>query len=217
MAAAVQHTQPHVKPGAALQLRATSGGGAPAAAPFVQPGMEPNPLCAQLPVFDLSAFLNASNNAAPEVHRLCAALAACLRQSSALVVRDPRVDTRDNETFLSLLERYFSQPLEAKLADVRAHLAYQVGSAAAGQCEQTLAHNPCMVHKVQPTGRPRPRRSAPRQRGPSSRGACATRPSGGTPPAWRRTTARACRPLPIPSGAFSTGSATAPRPRCSQS
>ena len=88
--------------------------------------MEPNPLCAQLPVFDLAVFLGAADKGAPEVQRLCAALAACLQQSSALVVRDPRVDTADNDAFLSLLERYFSQPLEAKMADVRPELAYQV-------------------------------------------------------------------------------------------
>lgn len=49
--------------------------------------MEPNPLCTQLPVFDLSVFLSAPDKEAPEVQRLCAALAACLQQSSALVVR----------------------------------------------------------------------------------------------------------------------------------
>lgn len=71
--------------------------------------MEPNPLCTQLPVFDLSAFLSARDRGAPEAQRLCAALAACLQQCSALVVRDPRVDTRDNEAFLDLMERYFDQ------------------------------------------------------------------------------------------------------------
>ncbi|EFN59425.1 hypothetical protein CHLNCDRAFT_19374 [Chlorella variabilis] len=94
--------------------------------------MEPNPLCAQLPVFDLAVFLGAADKGAPEVQRLCAALAACLQQSSALVVRDPRVDTADNDAFLSLLERYFSQPLEVKMADVRPELAYQVGATPEG-------------------------------------------------------------------------------------
>jgi hypothetical protein len=102
--------------------------------------MEPNPLCAQLPVFDLAVFLGAQDKGAPEVQRLCSALAACLRHSSALVVRDPRVDTADNEAFLSLLERYFSQPLEAKLADVRADLAYQVGRCEGANSADKGAH-----------------------------------------------------------------------------
>ena len=55
----------------------------------VQPGMDPNPLCTQLPVFDLSTFLNAPDKDAPEVQRLCAALAACLQASSAVVVSPP--------------------------------------------------------------------------------------------------------------------------------
>jgi len=40
--------------------------------------------------------------------------------------RDPRVDTSDNDGFLSLMENYFSQPLKDKMGDVRADLAYQV-------------------------------------------------------------------------------------------
>ncbi|KAI7836680.1 hypothetical protein COHA_009456 [Chlorella ohadii] len=45
---------------------------------------------------------------------------------------DPRVDTRDNEGFLDLMERYFAQPLEEKMADVRPELAYQVGATPEG-------------------------------------------------------------------------------------
>ena len=94
-AAAMQHS---------VQLQASSGSLAAADADagpvLVQPGMEPNPLCAQLPVFDLSLFLSAADRGASDVQRLCAALASCLQRSSALVVRDPRVDTADNERFL---------------------------------------------------------------------------------------------------------------------
>jgi hypothetical protein len=118
----------------AVQLQASTGGGSGAAAAvaderpvLLQRGMQPNPLCEQLPVFDLAAFLGAPDRGAPEVQRLCSALAACLQHSSALVVRDPRVDTGDNEGFLGLMERYFAQPLDIKMADVHPELAYQVG------------------------------------------------------------------------------------------
>ena len=47
--------------------------------------MEPNTLCAALPVFDLGVFLAAPDS--PEAARLCAALAECLKASSTLVVR----------------------------------------------------------------------------------------------------------------------------------
>jgi hypothetical protein len=39
------------------------------------------------------------------------------------------VGASDSDAFLSLLERYFSQPLHAKMADVRPDLAYQVSAA----------------------------------------------------------------------------------------
>ena len=54
--------------------------------------MEPNPLCPDLPVFDLQSYLEASDRDTPELQRLCQAMALCLRNTSALVVRDPRVD-----------------------------------------------------------------------------------------------------------------------------
>lgn len=37
------------------------------------------------------------------------------------------MDAADNEHFLTLVEDYFAQPTEAKMADVRPELAYQVG------------------------------------------------------------------------------------------
>ena len=91
-------------------------------------GVEANPHCPALPVFNLESYLNSdSDNTDEDVAQLCLALAASLCQSGALVVRDFRVDTSQNELFLDLLERYFSQSTEAKMHDVRPELAYQVG------------------------------------------------------------------------------------------
>lgn len=44
------------------------------------------------------------------------------------MVRDSRVNSADNETFLNLMERYFEQPEEVKLADARPQFHYQVNS-----------------------------------------------------------------------------------------
>lgn len=126
-----------------VQLQASSGGARAAGPTLIQPGMEPNPLCESLPVFDLGVFL--SDPGSPEAARLCTALADCLRLSSALVVRDPRVDTSDNDGFLSLMERYFSQPTEAKLADVRADLAYQVGATPEGVEKPRCLRDPAIL------------------------------------------------------------------------
>jgi hypothetical protein len=41
-------------------------------------------------------------------------------------VRDPRVNAHDNSRFLDMLEAYFAQPHEVKLADVHSELCYQV-------------------------------------------------------------------------------------------
>ena len=93
------------------------------------PGIEPNPLCPALPVFNLETFLNSQGSSTnPNFDNLCAALSSCLRESGALVVRDPRVDHSENARFLSLMERYFSQSTEAKMNDVRPKLAYQIGA-----------------------------------------------------------------------------------------
>lgn len=78
-----------------------------------------------LPVVDLSAFL-AGDASDPAAQDACRAVAECLRDTGALIVRDPRVNAQDNSRFLDMMEQYFSQPHEAKLADVHSELCYQV-------------------------------------------------------------------------------------------
>ena len=79
---------------------------------------------AVLPLVDLSAFL-AGDAADPAVQDACRAVAECLRDTGALIVRDPRVNAQDNSRFLDMMEAYFSQPHEAKLEDVHSELCYQ--------------------------------------------------------------------------------------------
>ncbi len=74
-------------------------------------------------------FLNAPSTDEPAVQDACRAIAECLQATGALVVRDPRVSYADNSAFLDMMERYFGQPHEAKLKDVRAELAYQARAA----------------------------------------------------------------------------------------
>ena len=79
---------------------------------------------ALLPIVDLAAFL-AGDASDPAVQDSCRAVAECLRDTGALIVRDPRVNAQDNSKFLDMMEAYFSQPHEAKLADVHSELCYQ--------------------------------------------------------------------------------------------
>ena len=76
----------------AVLVTASAAPSQPEALVFSEGGMEPNPLCPDLPVFDLQSYLEASDRDTPELQRLCQAMALCLRNTSALVVRDPRVD-----------------------------------------------------------------------------------------------------------------------------
>ncbi|EFJ50218.1 hypothetical protein VOLCADRAFT_80362 [Volvox carteri f. nagariensis] len=78
-----------------------------------------------LPVFDLTAAVDKNpDEADPE---LCASIARCLHETGCLIVRDPRVPAAHNDRFLDLLERYFGQPADRKMADCRPSLDYQVG------------------------------------------------------------------------------------------
>lgn len=52
------------------------------------------------------------------------------------MVRDPRTSEADSKRFLDMMERYFSQDLAAKLADVRPELHYQV----CGACLMQKCH-----------------------------------------------------------------------------
>mmetsp|Transcript_22801 Transcript_22801/g.70519 ORF Transcript_22801/g.70519 Transcript_22801/m.70519 type:complete len:363 (+) Transcript_22801:269-1357(+) len=93
---------------------------------------------AKIPVIDISAFVETGdgNDAA------CREIADALHAYGCLVVKDPRVDDADNETFLDMMERYFEQSDGA--TDARPHLHYQVGVTPAG-VEQ--ARNQCDVMK----------------------------------------------------------------------
>eukprot|EP00775_Hariotina_reticulata_P010695 gene10695-10852_t len=75
-----------------------------------------------LPVFDLSGFLALKQGEVPaeQLVQQCVQLADCLSSTGCVVVRDPRVATSDNDTFLDLLEQYFSRPAEEKMQDVGA-------------------------------------------------------------------------------------------------
>lgn len=70
---------------------------------------------------DMTAFIQGTSD--PDS---CAILAASMHHFGAVLVRDPRVDASDSDTFLNLMERYFSQPREKKLVDARPHYFYQV-------------------------------------------------------------------------------------------
>jgi DNA-binding transcriptional regulator YbjK len=86
-----------------------------------------------LPVVDLAPYLQAAAaaGAAPAdaeeaVRALCATVSASLRDTGALLVKDPRCSAADNDRFLDVVERYFARSAESKRLQERPHLHYQV-------------------------------------------------------------------------------------------
>ncbi|XP_042479474.1 uncharacterized protein LOC122060450 [Macadamia integrifolia] len=91
-----------------------------------------------LPVIDLSPYLelsvnssgspaNVENQLDPQMKDLCSEVSRILRETGALLVKDPRCSTADNDRFLDMMEKYFEKPNEFKLLQERPHLHYQVG------------------------------------------------------------------------------------------
>lgn len=78
----------------------------------------------KLPVIEISAHFNKSID--PETYaNECKKVADALHKYGVAIVRDPRVDEKDNNTFLDMLERYFEQ--SDGVRDARPEYHYQVG------------------------------------------------------------------------------------------
>lgn len=86
-----------------------------------------------LPVVDLAPYLAIAGGSDPaaaggeELRELCAVVSRSLRDTGALLVKDPRCSAEDNDRFLDMMERYFGQSEESKRLQERPHLHYQVG------------------------------------------------------------------------------------------
>ncbi|XP_040995322.1 uncharacterized protein LOC121241564 [Juglans microcarpa x Juglans regia] len=93
-----------------------------------------------LPVIDLTPYLAAANERSldvvpsmltdrlgPELRGLCSEVSRVLKETGALLVKDPRCTAEDNDRFIDMMERYFESPVEFKLLQERPNLHYQVG------------------------------------------------------------------------------------------
>jgi isopenicillin N synthase-like dioxygenase len=77
-------------------------------------------------VVDLANFLKDANS--KETLEDCKRVAQILKETSCLIVKDPRVTEDDNSRFLDMMEKYYNQPNELKMKDVHPELSYQVGA-----------------------------------------------------------------------------------------
>jgi isopenicillin N synthase-like dioxygenase len=91
------------------------------------------------PVINLAPFLSKNSSSEEAWTKECNAIAHCLTKYGCLVIRDPRVTMEDNDTFIDQMEKYYEQPKNVKLADIRPDVFYQVGATPDG-VEQARDH-----------------------------------------------------------------------------
>ncbi|OAY40079.1 uncharacterized protein LOC110625273 [Manihot esculenta] len=94
-----------------------------------------------IPVIDLTRYLEIADKLStdpvklsgqlvelgPWLGELCKEVSRILRETGALVVKDPRCSADDNDQFIDMMEKYFERPPEFKRLQERPHLHYQVG------------------------------------------------------------------------------------------
>lgn len=86
-----------------------------------------------IPVIDLTPYVDPVSGKFscdelkhPELKTVCSEVSRILRETGALLVRDPRCSTEDNDRFIDMMEKYFEQPEEVKRVQERPHQHYQV-------------------------------------------------------------------------------------------
>ena len=78
-----------------------------------------------IPIIDLSSFLSGD---AKDREADCKMVSKCLHELGLLIIKDPRVSYQDNDTFIDMMEEYYSQPFDVKAKDIRKEFHYQVGT-----------------------------------------------------------------------------------------
>ncbi|KAG6420224.1 hypothetical protein SASPL_116744 [Salvia splendens] len=89
----------------------------------------------QIPVIDLAPYLESSSNSSStaeleansNLKSLCSEVSRTLKETGALLVKDPRCSAEDNDRFLDMMEKYFEMPDDFKRRQERPQLHYQVG------------------------------------------------------------------------------------------
>ncbi|XP_062000903.1 uncharacterized protein LOC133718111 [Rosa rugosa] len=82
----------------------------------------------ELAVIDLSPYLESSSESSSgQLKELCGEVSRSLRETGALLVKDPRCTAQDNDRFLDMMENYFASSSDFKRLHERPQLHYQVG------------------------------------------------------------------------------------------
>lgn len=75
-------------------------------------------------MIDLSPYLKSESEG--QLKELCSEVSRSLRETGALLVKDPRCTAEDNDRFLDMMEHYFDSSSDFKRLHERPHLHYQV-------------------------------------------------------------------------------------------
>mmetsp|Transcript_13372 Transcript_13372/g.22761 ORF Transcript_13372/g.22761 Transcript_13372/m.22761 type:complete len:84 (-) Transcript_13372:914-1165(-) len=59
-----------------------------------------------VPIIDFNQFMG-KEESDPHVKELCKSVADSLHRYGILIVKDPRVDEKDNDDYIDMMERYF--------------------------------------------------------------------------------------------------------------
>lgn len=77
-------------------------------------------------MIDLSPYLKLKSESEGQLKELCSEVSRSLRETGALLVKDPRCTAEDNDRFLDMMEHYFDSSSDFKRLHERPHLHYQV-------------------------------------------------------------------------------------------
>lgn len=88
-----------------------------------------------IPVIDLSPYLGFSGKISnsekedfgSDLKNLCSEVSRILRDTGALIIKDPRCTAEDNDQFIDMMEKYWEMPDNFKRKQERPQLHYQVG------------------------------------------------------------------------------------------
>lgn len=81
----------------------------------------------ELPVVDLSRYLEYSGDQlGTDLLDSCREVSRILRETGALLIKDPRCSAQDNDRFIDMMETFFQMPDDFKRLQERPNLHYQV-------------------------------------------------------------------------------------------
>jgi isopenicillin N synthase-like dioxygenase len=116
----------------------------------------------ELTTVETFAFLEAKNNGNinnPAIMELCKKAADSFKETGILIVRDPRVNNEDNNSFLNVVEDYFAQDYDTKMQDARPEYGYQVGvTPDHTEVPRCISDERCqkVIEKLTPENKPQP-------------------------------------------------------------